>query len=85
MWNSRLAEHRSRYTVEKVKPSSWDLEIGVRDLPRERDRLRRSGIAATEITTVPNVISYFDIKDPDGNGMRWFQVLTSDSNVTGRD
>ncbi|HZY47850.1 MAG TPA: hypothetical protein VFE96_08655, partial [Candidatus Bathyarchaeia archaeon] len=64
-------------------PSSWDLEIEVRNLSRERERLRRTGIEATEIKTVPDVISYFDVKDLDGNGMRWFQVLTSDPKVTG--
>jgi catechol 2,3-dioxygenase-like lactoylglutathione lyase family enzyme len=67
----------------KVQPSSWNLQLEVRDLSRERERLRQSGIAATEIETVPNVISFFDLKDPDGNTMRWFQVLTSDSKVTG--
>jgi lactoylglutathione lyase len=68
----------------KVVPSSsWNLQLEVRDLQRERERLRRDGIAATEIKTVPNVISFFDIKDPDGNTMRWFQVLTSDPKVTG--
>jgi len=67
----------------KVQPSSWSLELEVRDLSRERERLRDSGIAATEIKTVPNVISYFDLSDPDGNHMRWFQVLTSDLKVTG--
>lgn len=67
----------------KVQPSSWSLEIEVRNLSLERERLRVSGIVATEIKTVPDVISYFDIKDPDGNSMRWFQVLTSDPKVTG--
>ncbi len=68
----------------KVVPSSsWNLQLEVRDLQRERERLRREGIAATEIKTVPNVISFFDIKDPDRNTMRWFQVLTSDPKVTG--
>jgi hypothetical protein len=67
----------------KVLPSSWSLEIEVRNLSLERERLRVSGIVATEIKTVPNVISYFDVKDPDGNSMRWFQVLTSDTKVTG--
>jgi predicted enzyme related to lactoylglutathione lyase len=67
----------------KVRPSSWSLQLEVRDLSRERERLRSSGIAATEIKTVPDVISYFDLSDPDGNTMRWFQVLTSDSKVTG--
>jgi len=67
----------------KVQASSWSLQLEVRDLSRERERLRESGITATEIKTVPNIISYFDISDPDGNAMRWFQVLTSDPRVTG--
>jgi len=67
----------------KVQPSSWCLQLEVRDLSRERERLRDSGIAASDIKTVPNVISYFDLSDPDGNTMRWFQVLTSDPKVTG--
>jgi predicted enzyme related to lactoylglutathione lyase len=66
-----------------VQASSWSLQLEVRDLSRERERLRESGIAATEIKSVPNVISYFDVGDPDGNAMRWFQVLTSDPKVTG--
>jgi hypothetical protein len=67
----------------KVQPSSWSLELEVRDLSREREGLRAAGIAATEIKTIPNVISYFDLNDPDGNAMRWFQVLTSNPKVTG--
>ncbi len=55
-----------------VKPSSWSLQLEVRDLHRER-----------EIKTVPDMISYFDLSDPDGNTMRWFQVLTTDPKVTG--
>jgi len=68
----------------KVQPSSsWNLQLEVRDLHRERERLRNSGIAASEIKTAPNVISFFDLSDPDGNTMRWFQVLTSDLKATG--
>jgi predicted enzyme related to lactoylglutathione lyase len=68
----------------KVEPSSsWSLQLEVWDLPRERERLRKGGIHATEIKTVPNVISFFDVRDPDGNNMRWFQVLTTDSKVAG--
>lgn len=67
-----------------VQPSSsWSLQLEVRDLSRERERIRAAEIVATEIKTVPNVISFFDIKDPDGNSQRWFQVLTSDPKVTG--
>lgn len=68
----------------KPRPSSWGLQIEVQDLVRERQRLREAEIDATEIKGVPNVISYFDLKDPDGNGMRWFQVLTTDPKVTGK-
>jgi hypothetical protein len=68
----------------KVSPSSWSLQLEVEDLSRERKRLREASIAATEIGTAPGVISWFDLKDPDGNAMRWFQVLTTDSRVTGK-
>ena len=67
----------------KVQPSSWNLQLEVRDLSRERERLRKGGITAGDIKTVPSVMSYFDVSDPDGNAMRWFQVLTSDPKVTG--
>src|SRR6266568_3769628 len=66
----------------KVQASSWSLQLGVQDLSRERERLREARIGATEIQTVPNVISYFDLNDTDSNTMRWFQVLTSDPKVT---
>jgi predicted enzyme related to lactoylglutathione lyase len=68
----------------EVKPSSWNLQLEVNDLVRERERLRAAEIQATEIKGVPNVISFFDLKDPDGNKMRWFQVLTTDPKVTGK-
>jgi glyoxylase I family protein len=66
-----------------VKPSSWNFQVEVRDLSRERERLRKSGVEAAEIKTLPNVISYFGIKDPDGNSLLFFQVLTTDPKVTG--
>lgn len=66
------------------KPSSWSLQVEVGDLLLERQRLREEKIDATEIKTASNVISWFDLKDPDGNSMRWFQVLTSDTKVTGK-
>jgi lactoylglutathione lyase len=67
----------------EVKSSSWDLELEVLDLVREWERIRAAGIETNEIKTVPNVITFFDLKDPDGNKMRWFQVLTSDEKVIG--
>jgi glyoxylase I family protein len=70
-------------TKGKVQPSSWNFQIEVRDIARERERLRSAGVEAAEIKGVPNVISYFGIKDPDGNSLLFFQVLTSDPKVTG--
>jgi hypothetical protein len=67
----------------EVKPSSWSILFEVRDLSRERERLRESNIAATEIETSPNVISWFDLANPDRNKIRLFQVLTTDTKVTG--
>jgi predicted enzyme related to lactoylglutathione lyase len=66
-----------------VHDSSWSLQLEVRNLSRERERLEEAGIVAGEIRTVPDVISYFDLKDPDGNTMRWFQPLTAYTEVTG--
>jgi len=68
----------------EVKPSSWTILFAVRDLSRERERLRENHIKATSIKTSPGVISWFDLTDPDGNAMRWFQVLTTDPKVTGK-
>jgi catechol 2,3-dioxygenase-like lactoylglutathione lyase family enzyme len=66
-----------------VEPSSWSFQVEVRDLPRERERLRTAHVEAAEIQTVPNVLSYFAVRDPDGNHLLFFQVLTSDPTVTG--
>jgi len=70
-------------TKGTVKPSSWSLQIEVRDLHEERQRLWKAGITANEIQTSPGVISWFDLSNPDGNKMRWCQVLTTDTKVTG--
>ncbi len=67
----------------EVKPSSWGILFEVRNLKRERERLRKNSIAATEIKSNPGVIAWFDLSDPDGNEMRWFQLLTTDKTVTG--
>lgn len=67
----------------EVKPSSWSIQFEVRDLHREHERLRSSKIATSKMRGKPGVISYFDVKDLDGNEVRFFQVLTSDTKVTG--
>ncbi len=67
-----------------MKRSSWGLRIEVRDVVRERERLRKAGIEVKEVKTVPGTISFFGIRDPDNNDLLFFQVLTSDPKVTGR-
>jgi predicted enzyme related to lactoylglutathione lyase len=67
----------------EVKPSSWEILFEVRNLQRERERLRKNGILTAEIKSSPGIIAWFDLSDPDGNEMRWFQVLTTDERVTG--
>jgi hypothetical protein len=34
-------------------------------------RYRHPGVGGLEIETTPDVISWFDIEDPDGSEMRW--------------
>jgi len=67
-----------------VRPSNWNLQIEVHDLAREHRRLQDHGIITSKIGTSAGVITWFDVKDPDANGMRWFQVLTEDSKVTAK-
>jgi hypothetical protein len=65
-------------------PSSWGLRIEVPDIHRERERLRRAGIPAKEIRTIPGTIAFFGIRDPDDKEILFFQVLTKDPKVTGK-
>jgi len=66
------------------RPSTWGLRIEVRDIHKERERLRRAGIVANEVKTVPGTIAFFGIRDPDDQDLLFFQVLTSDPKVTGQ-
>ncbi len=67
----------------EVKPSSWGLRVEVRDLAREHERLRKVGIEVQEVQTLAGIITSFGIRDPDDNDLLFFQVLTSNPNVTG--
>lgn len=66
-----------------MKPSSWTLRLEVRDLTRERQRLHTAGMEAARIQTVPTVIRYLGIRDPDNNALMFFPVLTADVKVPG--
>ncbi len=58
------------------RPKGWVFRIGVPDLQREWDRLAELGIPAREIQTVPEVIRFFDLADPDGNHLSFYQLLS---------
>ena len=79
----KIGGHWVQIVKGKVLPSSWTILFEVRDLAHERSRLLEAGIHAPEIKSAPDVISWFDLKDPDGNSMRWYQVLTNDKKVVG--
>lgn len=79
----KIGGHWVQIVQGHVRPSSWTILFEVRDLAKERTRLLNAGIQVPEIKSAPNVISWFDIKDPDGNAMRWFQVFTTEKKVVG--
>ena len=70
-------------TKGEPKSSSWGLRIEVRDIHRERERLRNAGVVAKEVKTIPGTIAFFGVRDPDDQDLLFFQVLTRDPKVTG--
>lgn len=50
------------------------LRFGVQDIERAHKRVKKLGIPAEEITDVPGVIRYFDLRDPDGHGLSFYQM-----------
>jgi predicted enzyme related to lactoylglutathione lyase len=54
-------------TEGKVKHGSTKLTLDVTDIEKMKDYLSSKGVRTDEITDVPNMVSYFNINDPDGN------------------
>ena len=54
-------------TKNKLKRGSAKLTLEVTDLERMKDHLTSKGVKSDEITDVPDMVSFFNIKDPDGN------------------
>ncbi len=63
----------------EVKQSNWLVNLEVLDLHREYDRIKESNIYTTEIKERGGVVSWFDAKDPDGNSIRFYKLITSES------
>jgi catechol 2,3-dioxygenase-like lactoylglutathione lyase family enzyme len=59
----------------RVSRPGWSFRIGVRNLDAEFDRLRADGFDPTEIETVPGVIRFVRLTDPDGNTVSLYELL----------
>lgn len=59
---------------EGMSPSNSILRLEVRDIQSHYDRLKKLGLAPTSIELVPNVISFFDFKDLDGNQLSFYKL-----------
>lgn len=57
-----------------VAESSTVLRLGVVDIGAEHARLTELGVELDEIITVPELISFFDFRDPDGNELSLYQL-----------
>lgn len=59
---------------EEQSPSNAILRLEVGDIQSHHDRLKKLSLAPTSIELVPNVISFFDFKDPDGNKLSFYKL-----------
>lgn len=50
------------------------LRLEVMDIKMQYNRLRNLKLSPSEILLVPNVVSYIDFKDPDGNQLSFYQI-----------
>lgn len=59
------------------EPSSGAiLRLEVKDIQDHHSRLVKLGISPGPVDMVPNVVSYFDFKDPDGNLLSFYMLET---------
>jgi predicted enzyme related to lactoylglutathione lyase len=54
-------------TEGKIKHGSAKLTLDVTDIEKMKDYLTSKGVKSDDITDIPDMVSYFNIKDPDGN------------------
>ena len=47
----------------------------MRDIERAHKRVKKLEIPAEDITEVPGVIRYFDLRDPDGHGLSFYEMI----------
>ncbi len=54
------------------------VRVGVRDLHKLHKRLSEAGFVIEPISEVPGILEYFDFRDPDGNGLSFYQEFERD-------
>jgi predicted enzyme related to lactoylglutathione lyase len=57
----------SLVTEDKVKHGSAKLTLDVSDIEQMKEYLASKGVTTDAITDVPDMVSFFNINDPDGN------------------
>ncbi|MHA1399682.1 MAG: VOC family protein [Candidatus Heimdallarchaeaceae archaeon] len=55
---------------EEIAPSSGILTISVENIESTKTYLENKGIETTEIVDIPNLVSYFNMKDSEGNAIQ---------------
>ncbi|MHA1303319.1 MAG: VOC family protein [Candidatus Heimdallarchaeaceae archaeon] len=55
---------------EEIAPSSGILTISVENIESTKTYLENKGIETTEIIDIPNLVSYFNMKDSEGNAIQ---------------
>ncbi len=73
----RVGETWLQLEEGQVGSGGWVFRMGVQSLEQERTRLTRLGITIGETVRVPGVIQFCDFKDPDGNSLSLYELLTS--------
>lgn len=58
-----------------VTASSTMLRLGVADVEAEHGRLTALGVDVDEVIEIPELISYFNFRDPDGNELSLYQLV----------
>ena len=57
--------------TDKTPEGNWGkLMLEVEDIYEAKKFMEAKGVDTSEITTVPEMVSYFDIKDSEGNGIQ---------------
>jgi len=57
--------------AEKPQGENWGkLMIEVEDIKEAKEYMEKKGIKTNEITIIPDMVTYFDIKDSEGNSIQ---------------